>query len=243
MTLVRLHRAGVASITLCLLLTVVARAESDEQVTPRSSSGSADREAVVLERAVVRFMAPETGGTESPQFVFERTLAFEARLVALADQLHRGRSDPYRRHHLQAALERHVAEVLLSSLRMTPEPDVAIVTQQTTMARAMAAQEVGGDDELVEAARREGLSRLELRSIFRRRARASLYLDRMVAPMLVPSELTLRQVHRSKKSPFSDRNFDEVRDSLLRWYVAQRLRTAAANFYQNARARLVIEYL
>src|SRR4051812_15486358 len=78
--------------------------------------------AEVVDRAVVRFSAPEAGGREQPHFVFERELAFEARLVALGDPAHRAGDVPYRRHHLVAALEAHVAETLMASLAMTPEP-------------------------------------------------------------------------------------------------------------------------
>ena len=46
---------------------------------------SAHAQEVPLDRVVVRFIAPETGGMRSPRFIFERVLAFEARLEALAD--------------------------------------------------------------------------------------------------------------------------------------------------------------
>ena len=42
-------------------------------------------ESVLLDRVAVRFTAPETGGIAKPQFIFERELAFEARLEALTD--------------------------------------------------------------------------------------------------------------------------------------------------------------
>src|SRR6187401_3056269 len=80
-----------------------------------------------LDRAVVRFYAPETGGVERPRFIYERRLAFEARIEALADQ---GRASfdaqPYRERHIGAALERHVSEVLLASLRIEPEPSESV---------------------------------------------------------------------------------------------------------------------
>src|SRR5690606_9510556 len=77
---------------------------------------------ITIDRAVVRFSAPEGGGRERPYFVYERELAFEARLVARADLAHRSKSEPYRRHHLQAALERHIAETLLAALTIDPSP-------------------------------------------------------------------------------------------------------------------------
>src|SRR5690606_28437711 len=124
-------------------------------------------------------------------FIHERELAFEARLVALADGAFRSTSESYRRHHLQAALERHIAEVLLSVLSLDPEPSAEVETRQQEAALAMAQQAAGGGEALAAAARAEGLGTLEVRRIFRRRARASLYLDQMVAPMLEPSELEL----------------------------------------------------
>ena len=48
-------------------------------------TGSLGAEPVLVDRAVVRFEAPETGGARRPRFVFERELSFEARLEALAD--------------------------------------------------------------------------------------------------------------------------------------------------------------
>jgi len=74
--------------------------------------------------------------------------------------------------------------------------------------------------------------------VIRREARASLYLDRMVAPMLEPSEAELREVQRSTASPFFGQKFEDVVVPLRRWYVAERLEAAVANFYQNARARV-----
>lgn len=220
-------------------------AEADDRQAERGGSPSAAETSgdIVVDRAVVRFMAPEIGGPENPLFIFERPLAFEARLVALADPAHQNKSVPYRRHHLQAALERHIAESLLSSLKMRPEPDAATVKRQMKAARQIATQQAGGEDRLLEAAKKEGLGAMELRRMFRRRARASLYLDRMVAPMLVPSELTLRRAHQSRQTPYSDHKYEEVEEPLRRWLVSRRLRTAVANFYQNARARLTIDYL
>ena len=196
-------------------------------------------ERILVDRAVVRFTAAEAGGRQTPYFIHERELAFEARLVALADGAFRSTSESYRRHHLQAALERHIAEVLLSVLSLDPEPSAEVETRQQEAALAMAQQAAA----LAAAARAEGLGTLEVRRIFRRRARASLYLDQMVAPMLEPSELELRRAHQSGESPFSDRPYGDVKLELRRWYVGEALRAAAASFFQKARARLRIEYL
>jgi hypothetical protein len=208
-------------------------------------AGTVRAERVTVDRAVVRFSASETGGTRTPRFVFERTLAFEARVEALADPDRGSSGDgrPYRERHVRAALERHVAETLLASLRIEPEPAEADLSRQTEAARRMLHERSGGALAVERAARAEGLDRLEVTSILRRQARSSLYLDRMVAPMLAPSEAELRNIHRSVQTPFRDRAFEEVEPLLLRWYVGKRLSIALAAFFQNARSRVSITVL
>src|SRR6185503_4332051 len=97
-----------------------------------------------------------------------------------------------------------------------------------------------GAERLLDAARVEGVSERELLTLFRRQARASLYLDRMVAPMLAPSTAELRALHRSGRTPFSAAPFDTVLPGLKRWYVSTRLNDALQNYYQNARSRLEV---
>jgi len=193
---------------------------------------------VAVDRAVVRFDAPETGGQAHPRFIFERELAFEARLEALADAGRADRSRPYIERHVRAALERHVAEELLAHLTMEPEPSAAEVEERTSFVRAVLEQRVGGQEALAGAAQAEGLAPAEINEVARREARASLYLDRMVAPMLEPSDAELREVHRSTGSPFFGQRFEDVVVPLRRWFVAERLETAVLAFYQNARSRL-----
>src|SRR5205085_1213821 len=144
----------------------------------------------------------ESGGQAHPQFVFERELAFEARLEALADAGRSDRSRPYVERHVRAALERHVAEELLAHLAVDPEPNPAELAELVSFARTVLEQRVGGGDALFTAARAEQLGAGEIDDVVRREARASLYLDRMVAPMLEPSEAELREVHRSNANPF-----------------------------------------
>jgi hypothetical protein len=210
--------------------------------TARAEQKNSAPSGVLVDRAVVRFSAPEGGGRERPYFIYQRELAFEARLVALADSTHRGK-EPYRRHHIQQALERHVAETLLAALTIDPAPKPDEITQQLEAARKMVMDEVGGEARLLAAARAEGLGSLEVRRYFRRRALASLYLHAMVTPMLTPSALELRRLHRAGEGPLSDRPFDEAEPALRRWYVARSLRVAVANYYQNARARVRLEFL
>jgi hypothetical protein len=194
-----------------------------------------------VDRTVVRFDAPETGGVTRPQFIFERELAFEARLEALADPDRTERSTPYLDRHLRSALERHIAEELLAHLVMDPEPSAAELTRRASGARSVLEQRVGGPDKLTAAADAEGIEEADVDRLVAREARASLYLDRMVAPMLEPSEAELREVHHGA-NPFRGRPFEEILPALRRWYVAERLEGALGTFFQNARGRVHVTF-
>ncbi len=205
-------------------------------------SAVAHAEPVTLDRVVVRFYAPETGGVEHPRFIYERRLAFEARVEALSDQ-DRGSEEAYRERHISAALERHISEVLLASLRIEPEPTEAVMARQVELAHKLMADRVGGEDALTAAERAEGISSAELSGILRRQARASLYLDRMVAPMLRPSEAELEAIQRSAPAALQSEPFIRVRPLLLRWYVSRRLASAMSSFFQEARSRVTVTLL
>jgi hypothetical protein len=206
-------------------------------VCPAVAAGQAQP----LDQAVVRFTSPELGG---PRFIFERVLAFESRLEALSA---RGRSFEndesagYPERHVRAALERHIAETLLASLRIDPEPPREAVERQMTVAKAMLENAVGGEMRLVQAQRAEGIGAQGLRGLLRRRARASLYLHHMVAPMLAPSQAELRRV--LPLSPFAGQDLATVGPALHRWYVARALRESVSAFFQNARTRLSVSIL
>src|ERR1041384_391479 len=129
-------------------------------------AGDARGEPVLLDRVVVRFYAPETGGVERPRFIYERRLAFEARIEALADQ-DRGGEQAYRERHVSAALERHVSEGVLSSLRIDPEPLPAVMDHQVELARRLLSDRVGGEEALLAAQRAEGIGQAELTSLLR----------------------------------------------------------------------------
>jgi len=207
-----------------------------------SWSAEVRAEPVLLDRVVVRFYAPEIGGVERPRFIYERRLAFEARVEALADQ-DRDRNDAYRERHVSAALERHISEVLLASLRIEPEPSESVMSRQLELARKLMSDRVGGDEALAEAQRAEGISNAELSGILRRQARASLYLDRMVAPMLRPSDAELEAIQRSAPAALQNEPFVRVRPLLLRWYVSRRLTAAMSSFFQEARSRVTVTLL
>ena len=207
-------------------------------------AGSLAAEPVSVDRAVVRFEAPETGGVRHPRFVFERELSFEARLEALSDPDRASLGDaPYRERHVTAALDRHIAETILGALRIEPEPTSAELEHQSEAAHSMLSDRAGGEEALDTARRIEGISEREFGRILLQKARASLYLDRMVTPMLEPSEAELRSLHKSTNTPFRNAPFDTIRPALLRWYVSRRLNAALASFYENARSRIEMTVL
>jgi hypothetical protein len=192
----------------------------------------------LLDRVAVRWHAPETGGPTKPQFVFERELAFEARIEALADP--DPEPGPYHERHVRAALDRHIAEGLLSSLPILPAPPPKLIAARMEVARGILEQRVHGRPKLIEAAVAEGIDADEIDAMLRRQARASLYLDKMIAPMLEPSDPELMDLWRTGTTPFKDQPFNEIKPALSRWYVGQRLAQATEAYFQNARSRVFI---
>ena len=96
---------------------------------------------------------------------------------------------------------------------------------------------------LVVAPRADVISTEVLSKVLRRLARASLYLDRMVAPMLRPSDAELEAIQRSAPAALQNEPFARARPLLLRWYVSRRLSSAMASFYQEARSRVTVTLL
>ncbi len=195
---------------------------------------------LAVDRVVVRWHAPETGGIAKPQFVFARELSFEARIEGLLDPDPDGSA--YSDRHVRAALDRHIAETLLAALPTLPEPRPTEIAVRAEDARGVLAQRVGGRERLLEAAASEGISSDELDAMLRRQAKASLYLDRMVAPMLEPTEIELKALHRAGQTPFTKDDFEDkaVKDRVKRWYIGVRLSQALDTYFQNARSRISI---
>ena len=207
------------------------------------SAASARAEPIHLDRAAIRFFAREIGGVDAPRFVFARELAFEARLEALSEGQSHADEPPFRSRHVRAALERHVAETVLESLNVTPPPTSDEIAARVEQARLSVLERVGGLVPLTEAARAEGIGDSEVLRLLHREALASLYLDRMVAPMLDPTDAELRSVHRTQRTPFSGKPYDEIATALRRWYVGTRLAASLASFYDGLRTRLTVTVL
>lgn len=222
-----------AAALLAALLFASAKARAEDP-----TESPAPPKATLLDRIVARWSAPETGGPKRPQFIFERELAFEARLEALADP--EPEAGTYPERYRRAALDRHIAETLLASLTVVPEPTPRELATRAEAARAILEQRVRGRDRLLAAADVEGISSDELDAILRRSARASLYLDRMVAPMLEPSPVELRALHHAGVTPFKDEPFEKVQTALVRWYIGKQLGQAIETYYAGARTRVLL---
>jgi len=201
----------------------------------------AQDQVVASDRTVIRFFAPDLGGAPTPQFIFERELAFEARLQALSDpDQAQDAKKPYLARHIRSAIERHIAESLLANLRVEPVPSDEELDRQAQSARTILSDRVGGSAALSAAAKVEGISERELTVLLRRQARASLYLDRMVAPMLTPTRTELRQVYAVERHPFTQSSFEEVETLLRNWWIGHRLSDAVEQYFTNARQRVVV---
>lgn len=201
---------------------------------------AARAEPVTIDRTVVRFVAPETGGVLRPRFITQRTLAFEARLLASAEE---GRfTDPQERHQ-RAAVEQHVAVEMLVRLPLDPEPDANALLRVANTLRAAVADRVGGDEVLERAAKAEGLELRELDSAFVREARAALYVERAITPVLYPSDEVLRDVYRTTAHPYRQKKYEDAHEQLERWFALERLRATEALFLQGARSRVKITFL
>jgi hypothetical protein len=192
------------------------------------AAGAQDR--LLVDTVVYRFSSPELGGPAKPRFITARFLAFEASLEAGAEQV----TDGYHPRHVRAAVDRHVAEEMLASLPLNPSPSRDEVER---LAADIAT------DMPDAAAAREGVGKDEVRALTFRQARAAIYIDRALSPILHPTDEQLREVFRTSAHPFRGRRYDEARAALERWFVGERLRVAEATFYQSARSRVKLTLL
>lgn len=198
----------------------------------------------VVDRAAARFLSPETGGAARPRFVFERTLAFEARLEAMVQNA--GIGEGYQERDVRAALEHDVAEQMLASLAekliadspADKRPGLDEVPRVEQLVGSALAERLGGRERIDEAAHAEQLDAGEVDALLHRAALAAWYLDRAVTPLLHPSDEQLRDVFRTSANPYRGHPFDSVREALSRWFVLERIRVTESAFLQSARSRV-----
>jgi hypothetical protein len=201
----------------------------------------------VVDRTVARYSAPELGDVAHPRFVLERTLAFEARLVVLA-QVGAGIGDGYGERDARSAMDRLIAEEMLATLAARfvadapadkrPSPQELDAVRQTIITATL--ESLGGRETIDQVARAEQLDVIEVNALLERSAMAAWYLDRAVTPLLHPGDEQLRDVYRTAEHPYRGRPFDQVRAPLERWFVLERVHVAESAFLQSARSRLRI---
>ena len=209
------------------------------QSPPAPASSAPERHHV--DAVAARFYSPETGGPERPLFITERTLAFEARLEALQEGYGGGNDQQaYAERHVRAALEHHVAEEMLSRLPYENPPSLPDLARQIHDVGTALVTRIGGEGVLLAAAAKEGIAPIEVDAMLRRQAKAGIYIDRAISPILHPSEDQLREVFRTAAHPYRGMSFDDARQNLERWFVAERLRVAKSAFLQTARTRVKI---
>lgn len=202
---------------------------------------------VGIDRTVVRFFAPETGGAEQPRFVTERVLAFQARLDAMTERPE-GFGENYDERNIRIALDHAVAEEVLAALAqklirgspLSRRPSDADLARLTDDLAAGFYERFGGRDRVDRAAALEQLDSSDESELLERQTLAAFYVDRAVTPILDTSEEQLREVFRTAAHPYRGRSFADVRDELRRWFIIERLRSAENAFMQGARARLTI---
>jgi hypothetical protein len=201
---------------------------------------------MVVDRAVVRFLSPETGGAAHPRFVLERTLALEARLEAMAEN--GGTGEGYQERDLRAAMERDVAEQMLASLAekliadspAEKRPGLGEVPRVEAQLGPALVERLGGQAHVDEAAQAEQVDGPEVEALLHRAALAAWYLDRAVTPILHPSDEQLRDVYRTSAHPYRGQPYEQAREALARWFVVERVRVAESAFLQSARSRVKI---
>ena len=211
---------------------------------PARADGPPAAPARAFDRTVVRYYAPEMGDTAHPHFVYERVLAFEARLEVMAQGA--PETGEYAERNVRAALDHHLAEEMLSLLAdklvsdspadKRPTSTELDAVRQTIVTGTIEA--LGGRDGIDRAARLEGIDALEVDAMLERSAMAAWYLDRAVTPILHPSDDQLRDVFRTSEHPYRGQPYERVRPQLERWFVLERLHVAEGGFLQAARSRL-----
>ena len=197
----------------------------------------AQSEVAEVDGVAARFYAADMGGPSRPRFIMQRMLAFEARIQAKTEDTD---ARSYQDRHVRAAMEHHIVEELLVSLPLERPVDDAELARVGLDLRTGLVQRIGGEATLKAVAEAERISEAEVAAFFRRHARAAIYVERAVLPILYPSEEQLRDVYRTAGHPYKSQKFEEVRLPFAHWYVDERLRAAETAFLQGARSRVKI---
>jgi hypothetical protein len=200
---------------------------------------------VVADKAVVRFSDPEASETKGAlRFVLMRELVLEAWLVAY-ERSPQG-SPSIDDKTLRIALERHIVEAVVSS-RVLPAAVEMRVKKAVSDVRLAQLVAVGGEQRFDEAiARATGGGKVpdeELETIFRRRARAELYLELATGQIVDPNEAELRAAHLKAPGAYGKKPFEEVASAIRAYVRTLRLRESGQSYYQAVRSKLRLEII
>jgi len=194
----------------------------------------------IVDRVVARWRLAVPGSRGRTRAIFERELAFDARLDGLASGLEPGA--PIGDRALRVALGRRVATELLDALPLDDAPSPRAIGERAEMLRALLAARVGGEARLASAMLEEGVGVAELDARLRRSARAAFVIERTQGRALEPTEDELRELASAERA----RNLrdDQARslDALRAHVVHRRLADALDAVYQRARPRLSIRW-
>lgn len=208
--------------------------------TPAHAQGGAGPGELV-DRAFVRYVSPETGGGARPRFLTEHEAALFARIESLIEE--GGSSGDFLDRFGRVAVDRVIAEDMLAALQVEGGVEPPELPKLTREARETLEARVGGEGALRGAMKAEGISDLELETVMRRRARATYYADRALAPIIKPPEEELYNAFRTLTHPYRTMKYEDARQRFARWYAYERLRTLEIDFVQSARSRLLVTYL
>ncbi|MBP9111279.1 MAG: hypothetical protein KBF88_00655 [Polyangiaceae bacterium] len=193
-----------------------------------------------IDGIAARFHAPEIGGVAQPRFITHRELAFEATILARLEKAEDNFA--FEERHARLALDRILADTLLAELPMERVSKRGELRKIATDLQWVTAFRLGGEDTLVAIAKGQGFSADELTRWFERRARAAFYVNRSVTQLLSLSEAALRESFRTTNHPFRGKTFDEARESLAKWIMDEKLRSAELAFVQNGRSRIAVSF-
>lgn len=212
-----------------------AAALSLAQVVLLPTKAHAD-DGVIVDRTAVRYTVPETGGAAKPRFVTERELRFWARVEATLDE---GVAPPeFYGRYARTALDRFIAEDMLASLLIERGVEPRDLPKAALEAREELEARFTGQVHLADLMKLDGISENELSAFLRRRVRATIYVDRVIVPILKPGEDEIFQAFRTMPSPFRAFAYEDARGRFLRFYIQERFRSVSLDFVKSARARL-----
>jgi hypothetical protein len=194
-----------------------------------------------VDRASVRYLAPETGGSARPRFITEREISLFCRLESLTEE---GvvSSESLERYQRVVTL-RIIAEEMLSQLQIESGSEPPKLMDLATKAREALDGRAGGAASVNKALLAEGMTESELSRYLLVRARAMAYVDRNATPLFQPSEDALYSAWRSMQHPFKVGTYEETKKRFADYFVYERFRTLELDFVQSARGRLVLNYL